>query len=68
MSLAHLSHTQVQALMIADNRLTENSTWDQTLLAEQFRSLTEVDLDFAVEVSVAIFSIRYLVLCFLHPE
>jgi hypothetical protein len=54
--------------MIADNRLTENSTWDQTLLAEQFRSLTEVDLDFAVEVSVAIFSIRYLVLCFLHPE
>jgi DNA modification methylase len=35
--------------MIADNRLAENSAWDQQLLAEQFKALSEVDLDFDIE-------------------
>ena len=50
-SLRHLSGDQLKAFMIADNRLTENSTWNRELLAEQFRSLTEVDLTFSLEVT-----------------
>jgi len=36
--LASLTPQQVLAFMIADNRLTENATWDQRLLAEQFQA------------------------------
>jgi DNA modification methylase len=50
-SLAHLNDAQVRALTIADNRLTETSTWDRQLLAEQLKFLTEADLDFHVEVT-----------------
>ncbi len=37
--------------MIADNRLTENSTWNDQLLAEQLKTLSVLDLDFSVEVT-----------------
>ena len=37
--------------MIADNRLAENSEWDQRLLAEQLKQLSELKLDFALEVT-----------------
>jgi DNA modification methylase len=37
--------------MLADNRLTENSVWDDRLLAEQFKCLAEVELDFALDVT-----------------
>jgi len=50
-SLDHLSKTQARAFMIADNRLTENSVWDDRLLAEQFRALSVLDLDFSFEVT-----------------
>ncbi len=33
-ALEHLSEAQAKAFMIADNRLTENSVWDDRLLAE----------------------------------
>jgi len=33
----HLSDAQIKAFMIADNRLTENSVWDDRLLAEQLK-------------------------------
>lgn len=46
-SLKHLSPEQARAFLIADNRLTEIATWDDQLLAEQLKALSEVDLDFS---------------------
>jgi hypothetical protein len=37
--------------MIADNRLTENSQWDEQLLGEQFKILAEAELDFDLEIT-----------------
>ena len=37
--------------MIADNRLTENATWDDRLLAQQFKDLSEVELNFSLEAT-----------------
>ena len=50
-TLEHLTEAQAKAFMIADNRLTENSVWDDRLLAEQFKSLSEVELDFSLDVT-----------------
>jgi ParB-like chromosome segregation protein Spo0J len=49
--LEHLSTAQARAFMIADNRLTENSTWDDRLLAEQLQELAVMNLDFSLEVT-----------------
>jgi DNA modification methylase len=48
--LEHLSEHQRRAFMIADNRLTENSEWDDRLLGEQLKILSEAELDFNLEV------------------
>ncbi len=48
--LNHLSDSQYAAFLIADNRLTENSTWDERLLGEQLKVLSEMELDFDLEV------------------
>ena len=37
--------------MIADNRLTENAGWDDRLLAEQLKALSDVELDFSLETT-----------------
>jgi DNA modification methylase len=37
--------------MIADNRLTDNSSWDNRLLAEQLQELSELDLNFSLEAT-----------------
>lgn len=50
-SLGHLTEAQAKAFLIADNRLTENATWDDRLLAQQFKMLSEVELDFSLEVT-----------------
>ena len=50
-SLEHLSEAQAKAFMIADNRLTENSVWDDRLLAEQLKELSVLDLDFSLEAT-----------------
>ena len=50
-SLEHLSEAQRRAFMVADNRLTENSSWDSRLLGDQLRFLSEADLDFSLEVT-----------------
>jgi DNA modification methylase len=49
--LEHLTEAQIRAFMIADNRLTENSLWDDRLLAEQLKALSVLDLDFSIEVT-----------------
>ncbi len=48
-TLDHLSPDQVRALRLADNRLAENSAWNEQLLAEQLRLLAEAELDFDLE-------------------
>jgi DNA modification methylase len=48
--LDHLTAPQRKAFMIADNRLAEIATWDDRLLAEQLKALSEVELDFDLEV------------------
>lgn len=50
-TLEHLSELQLKAFMIADNRLTENATWDDRLLGEQLKALSAVELDFNLEVT-----------------
>ena len=47
--LDHLTPEQAKAFAIADNRLTENSTWNETLLGEVFAELSELELDFCLE-------------------
>ena len=50
-SLEHLTEAQVDALRIADNRLTDLSEWDDQLLAETLRDLSELDLDFDIQAT-----------------
>jgi ParB-like chromosome segregation protein Spo0J len=47
--LEHLTEAQARAFMIADNRLTENSVWNDQLLAQQLRDLSLLSLDFSLE-------------------
>jgi DNA modification methylase len=49
--LKHLTPAQARAFMIADNRLTEIATWDDRLLAQQFKDLSLLGLDFSIEVT-----------------
>jgi ParB/RepB/Spo0J family partition protein len=46
--LEHLSPAQIRAFMIADNKLTENASWDDRLLAEQLRDLSLLGFDFSL--------------------
>src|SRR5262249_33597128 len=48
-SVDHLSEAKRRALMIADNRLAENASWNERLLAEQLRDFSVADLDFSIE-------------------
>jgi DNA modification methylase len=49
--LEHLSENPARAFMIADNKLTENAVWDSRLLGDQFRILSEAEIDFSLEVT-----------------
>lgn len=48
-TLDHLTKEQAQAFAIADNRLTENATWNEALLGEIFSDLSNLDLSFSLE-------------------
>jgi len=47
--LSHLTESQRMAFLIADNQLTLNSTWDERMLGEQLKILSELELDFDLE-------------------
>jgi DNA modification methylase len=49
--LEHLTEAQAKAFMIADNRLSETSEWDERLLAESLRELCDLELNFSVEAT-----------------
>ncbi len=49
--LEHLSEHQIRAFTIADNQLTENAHWDDRLLGEELKILSEAELDFNLEVT-----------------
>jgi DNA modification methylase len=49
--LDHLTPAQARAFRIADNKLTENATWDERLLGEQLRDLSLSGLDFSLEIT-----------------
>ena len=49
--LEHLTPTQAQAFMIADNRLAEASTWNDHLLGEALKELADIQLDFSIEAT-----------------
>jgi DNA modification methylase len=49
--LEHLTPAQARAFAIADNRLSEISTWDDRLLGEIMRDLAAVELDFDLEAT-----------------
>ena len=44
-----LDDAQIRGLMIADNQLTVISTWDDQLLGEHLKVLSDLDLDFDIE-------------------
>ena len=50
-SLEHLNDSQIKAFIIADNKLSENSVWNDRLLAEQLGELAVADLDFSLEAT-----------------
>jgi DNA modification methylase len=44
--VSHLSATERRALAIADNRLAELASWDEDVLKNELRFLSEIDIDF----------------------
>jgi DNA modification methylase len=49
--LEHLTPEQARAFAIADNRLTETSSWDEALLGQHLKILSEINLDFSIEAT-----------------
>jgi DNA modification methylase len=49
--LEHLSEQQAKAFMVADNRLTDRSSWDDRKLAIVLKELTDITLDFEIEAT-----------------
>jgi DNA modification methylase len=49
--LSDLTEPQARAFSIADNRLTDASTWDDKMLAEVLSDLAKMDLDFSIEAT-----------------
>jgi ParB-like chromosome segregation protein Spo0J len=49
--LTNMSDAQIRAYVIADNKLAELAGWDDELLAIELQALTELDLDFDIEIT-----------------
>jgi ParB-like chromosome segregation protein Spo0J len=50
-SLEHMTEAQARAFIVSDNRLSELSEWDDRLLAEHLKDLSELALDFSIELT-----------------
>ncbi len=49
--LEHLSEQQAKAYMLADNKLTDRSSWDGGQLANVLKELSDIALDFKIEAT-----------------
>jgi ParB/RepB/Spo0J family partition protein len=49
--LDDLNDAQAQAYMLADNKLTDRSSWDEPLLAAHLKELSELAIDFDIEAT-----------------
>jgi hypothetical protein len=49
--LAHLTEAQAKAYMLADNKLTDRSSWDDRRVAIVLKELSEIALDFDIEAT-----------------
>lgn len=49
--LEHMNDAQLRAYMLADNRLAEKAGWDTDILNIELQHLTEIELDFDIEVT-----------------
>lgn len=50
-ALAHLTEAERRAYVIADNRLAELADWDQEILAIELQALSDMELDFDLEIT-----------------
>jgi ParB-like chromosome segregation protein Spo0J len=49
--LDHLNGSQARAYMLADNKLTDRSAWDEPKLALELKELSDLALDFDIEAT-----------------
>lgn len=49
--ISYLTQPQKRAYRIADNKLTINGSWDENLLGLELKDLSELDLDFSLDVT-----------------
>jgi ParB-like chromosome segregation protein Spo0J len=49
--LEHLGEAQARAYMLADNKLTDRSLWNERELALQLKELSDLALDFEIEAT-----------------
>ena len=49
--LEHLSEQQAKAYMLADNKLTDRSSWDDRKVAIVLKELSDIALDFDIEAT-----------------
>jgi ParB-like chromosome segregation protein Spo0J len=62
--IGHLTETQARAFMLADNQLSNRSTWDDVKLATHLRELSVLALDFDIEAMAS--SFRRLIFAYRH--
>ena len=49
--IEHMTPAQKRAYVLADNKLALNAGWDDQILAEELRALSEIDLAFDIDVT-----------------
>lgn len=49
--LEHLTEIQKRALALTDNKLADNAGWNEEFLAQELQYLSEIVVDFDVEIT-----------------